>query len=97
MPNVFDAETTFGANVDGLYMVHEQAITSDLLDTLKSERLAKAACRSGELDRVASVPTVVIEIWQRQGFDFYNASAKEIVARLNAHDLGAFIATPKRI
>lgn len=97
MAELIDTETTFGSNADGLYREDTQIIPSDLLDTLKSERHAKQALRAAEFDRVASVPTFVVELWMRQGFDFYNASAREIVARLNAHDLGTFIATPKRV
>jgi hypothetical protein len=92
-----DAEVEFGADVDGLYRHYTQVIDTELLDTLKSERLAKTALRSKDLDRVASVPTFVVELWNRQGYDFYHMSAREIVAKLNADDLGAFISTPKRV
>ena len=78
-------------NADGLYIFREQQITDDLLDELKSERLAKANMRKSNLNRVASVPTAVVELWGRQGLDFWRMSNKEIVARLNAHDLGAFV------
>ncbi|MES1994445.1 MAG: hypothetical protein V4457_12850 [Pseudomonadota bacterium] len=94
---LLDANTAINANVDGLYQEHTQAIADDLLDNLKSERHAKAALRSGDYDRAASIPTFVVELWIRQGYDFYNMTAREIVAKLNADNLGAFIATPKRV
>jgi hypothetical protein len=83
--------------VDGLYLKHDQTITDDFLDDLSSERLAKAAVRSGELNRVASVPTAVIELWLRQGVPFYQLTAREVVAKLQADGLSAFVSTPKRV
>ena len=94
---LIDAETEFGANCEGLFTHTTQIIPDDFIDTLKSERHAKAAVRAAEFERVASVPTFVVELWMKQGLDFYNMSAREIVAKLNADDLGAFIATPKRV
>ena len=95
--NLIEPTVGIGENADGLFLHHEQAIPSTFLDDLKSERLAKAAMRCSEMERVASVPTFVVELWMRQGFDFYNATPREIVARLNANDLGAFVTTPKRV
>ena len=94
---LIDTETTFGDNVEGLYLEHTQVITDDLLQELKSERLAKAAMRAGEYNRVASVPTFVWELWMRQGRDPQNATARQIVSWLQADDLGAFVTTPKRV
>lgn len=87
----------FGENADGLFIRHSQTITDDFLDELKSERHAKAALRAADYDRVASVPTSVVELWMRQGYDFYRMSAREIVNKLNADNLGAFISTPKSV
>jgi len=90
---LLDNEPTLGRNADGLFIRHDQPITQDFLDTLKSERLAKAAVRKGELHRVASVPTAVVELWMRQGIDFYKMSPREIVAKLRRDDLHAFLTT----
>ena len=54
---LFDNELSFGQNADGVFVKHEQPITDDFLDSLKSERMAKEHMRKGELHRVASVPT----------------------------------------
>jgi hypothetical protein len=94
---VFDNEPSFGTNADGLYVCHQQAITSDFLDRLKSERFAKAALRHGELNRVASVPTHVIELWERMGRDWKNASPREVVQWLERDNLQAFITTNGRV
>lgn len=92
---LIDANTTFGENADGLFQEHTQVLTDDFMESLKSERYAKAALRAGEHDRVASIPTFVVELWLRQGVPFYQMSAKQIVAKLRADDLDAFITTPK--
>lgn len=94
---LLDSETSFGSNADGLYISYEQAIPSEFIDSLKSERAAKEHLRAAEMDRVASIPTAVVEIWLRRGIPFYQMSAREIVARLSAEGLDAFISTPKRV
>jgi len=95
---LIDAETTFGENVEGLYLAHKQAITDEFMDELKSERMAKAALeRPGSMNRVARVPTFVWELWMRQGRDPYHATARQIVNWLERDDLQAFISTPKRV
>lgn len=94
---LIDTHSSFGSNVDGTFVHHKQVITDDFLETLKSERHAKAHMKHGEMNRVASVPTFLVELWQRQGFNIYEHSPREIVARLQAHDLQAFITTPKSV
>jgi hypothetical protein len=94
---VFDNEASFGTNADGLYVCHQQAITSDFLDRLKSERCARQDIGKRELHRVASVPTHVIELWQRQGVDVWNLSPREVVQRLERENLHAFITTNGRV
>jgi hypothetical protein len=95
--NLIDAQTDFGCAIGQNYTKHTQEIPRDFLDSLQSERLASAAIRAGELHRVASVPTAVVEIWQRQGLDFHKMTAREIVAKLHKDGLDSFITTNKRI
>jgi hypothetical protein len=91
MRSLLDNEPSFHDNADGLVIKHEQAITSDFVDSLKAERNAKAGKRSGEFERFASVPTFVVEMWGRQGRDWQNAAPKEIVKWLKADGLDHFI------
>jgi hypothetical protein len=90
-PEVIDCNTTFGENCEGLFEHHTQAITSEFLDELKSERLARNAVRAGEFSRAASVPTFVFELWMRQGLDPWRMPTKEIVKQLRKDGLEAFI------
>ena len=94
---IIDVNTTFGANADGVYQEHTQVIPQEFLDALKAERDAKAAVRSGELERTTSVPTFVYELWQRQGRDPWRATTREIIKWLKADGLDSFIVTPKRV
>jgi hypothetical protein len=50
--------------------------------------------------RVASIPTVVVEKWRREGFDIMsdrNITGAEIVSRLKAENLDGFLTTDKSI
>lgn len=94
---LLDNEVTFKSNVDGLLLLHEQAITSEFLDQCKDLRSAQADFRQRELNQVASVPTHVVEIWLRQGRDPWNASSREIVQWLEKDNLQAFITTNGRV
>jgi len=53
----------------------------------------------GDFHRVASIPTVVVEKWMREGFNIWdkNVKASEIVSRLKAEHLDGFLTTTKRI
>jgi len=97
MPRLLNNDTEIGFNTDGMYLKHTQVIPDDFLDTLKSERHAKAALRASEYDRVCSVPAFVVDLWMRQGFDYYRESARACVQRLRDQGLEAFITTPKRV
>jgi hypothetical protein len=89
--------TATGVNADGLYLCHSQMITQDFLDHLQSQRLAQADIRGKDYHAVATVPTSVIELWGKQGLDFWRMSAREIAAKLRKDDLHAFLATPKSV
>ena len=49
--------------------------------------------------RVASIPTVVVEKWMREGFNIMSGehSASEIVKRLKNENLEAFLTTEKSV
>jgi hypothetical protein len=49
---------------------------------------------------VAEVPTMLVEVWARQGFDIVNdrnIKARDIVKRLKAEGLDDFLTTNKRV
>lgn len=94
---LLDNEVQFEQNADGLYLVHQQAITSEFLEQCKDLRSAQADYRKREMNQVASVPCHVIEIWLRQGRDPWNASPREIVQWLEKDNLHAFITSPGRV
>lgn len=82
-----------------LVVKREQQIPQSFLDRLKVERDASSNQRMGDYHRVASIPTVVVEKWMREGFNIWdkNVKAADIVARLKKENLDAFLTTTKRI
>lgn len=94
--NIIDSGSAFDENTDGLTIQTYQAIPQSFTDNLKQERFENSQGRvKGEYHRVASIPVVVVDKWMREGFDFYHASAKEIIARLKLENLDAFITSDK--
>lgn len=97
---LINPEITFEDDSDAALVVKkEQHIPQSFLDRLKTARDESSNNRMGDYHRLASIPTVVVEKWMREGFDIYdkNVTAKEIVARLKLEHLDAFLTTTKRI
>ena len=80
-----------------LVIKNTQEIPAEFLDRLRDARLDSRHRPMGDFHRFASIPTAVVEKWQREGFDVMKEPAKAIVRRLQAEDLGAFITTTKEI
>lgn len=80
-----------------LIVKRSQEIPDSFLNDLKDRKYEASSRPTGNWHRVASIPTVVVEKWRREGFDIHNASAREIVRKLSAEDLGAFITTTKAV
>lgn len=95
--SVYDNETILVPDGDQLVRVHTQRIDDDFLNGLREEKAAKAGLRSKDWDKAVSVPTFVVDLWRRQGFDFFRMSVKETVAKLRADGLDAFVATEKSV
>lgn len=92
-----DQDVAFGENSEGLIIERYQEIPQSFIDELKAEKASSSSVREGEYMRAASIPVVVVEKWVREGFDFWNASAKEILAKLRAEHLDDFITTKKAV
>lgn len=95
---LLDAEPTFlDAPGDGLIIRKEQIITDKFLQHCADARHESTQNREREFMHVAAIPTIVVEQWLREGFNIYEASAREIVARLKTQNLDAFLTTKKRV
>lgn len=95
-----DVSWQIGKDVDGLHIRKDQEITDEFLTDLKDRRFDSVGTREGEYMHVASIPVAVIEKWMREGFNILNdrnITYKQIVARLKAEGLDAFLATNKRV
>lgn len=95
--NIFDAEGNLTVNVDGFAVREDQHIPQSFLDDLKNAREDSVREKAREFHHVASIPVAVVNKWMREGFDIYEATIPEIMTRLRAEHLDAFIATKKRI
>jgi len=92
-----DISRSLTENSDGHIIERVQQIPTEFLDRLKAERDDSSSVREGEMMRVASIPVVLIERWLAEGFDFYNESAKAIVAKLKNDGMEYFLTTAKSV
>ena len=96
---IHNIQTDWEENADGLLQKSTQVIPQQFLDSLAEHRNATSGRRAGEYMRVASIPTVVVEKWMREGFNIFdkNVDGREIVKRLKNENLDAFLTTEKSI
>ncbi len=94
-----DVNTTLDLRDGNLIVGHHQTIDPVFLSALADERQAAASVREGEFMKVASIPAAIVDHWAAQGFNIFdqNVSAEDILKRLRAEDMGAFLATSKMI
>ena len=92
-------DTQYDCDVGGVFRNTTQVISDDFLTGLKEQRNASKDQREGEFMRVASIPTIVVEKWMREGFNIMSGehSAAEIVKRLKQENLHAFLTTEKSV
>ena len=92
-------DTQYDCDVDGVFRQHTQDITDDFLTGLKEQRNNSKDQREGEYMSVATIPTIVVEKWMREGFNIMTGehSAAEIVQRLKQENLHAFLTTDKSV
>ena len=98
--NLIGINTDFIQDEGRVLRKHTQEIPQWHLDALKEQRNNSTAAPEGEFMRVASIPTVVVEKWMREGFDILsdkNITGADIVKRLKAENLDAFLTTEKSI
>ena len=98
--NLLGINTDFLQDNERVIRKQTQSIPQWHLDNLKAERIAAEGKREGDFMKVASIPTVIIEKWLREGFDVMgdkNITGRQIVARLKAENLDAFLVTDKQI
>ena len=89
----------FDMDSSGLFLENTQHISDDFLRNIQEQRNASTGRREGDYMRVASIPVVIVEKWMKEGFDIMSGehSAAEIVKRLKAENLEAFLTTEKSV
>lgn len=95
---MFDLQVDFDQDrsTNDLIISQSQNIPDNFLSDLKSNKMASASQRSGDMMLALSVPVSVIEeLWTKYGFDAMNSPIAEIRKMLQRLHLDAFIATNK--
>ena len=85
---------------DDVVRKHTEHHAQTFMDDIAEQRKASTGTREGDFMRVASIPTVVIEKWMREGFNVLtdkNITGKDIVKRLKAEGLDGFLTTEKSL
>tara|TARA_Y100000385_G_scaffold211025_1_gene218957 strand:+ start:206 stop:589 length:384 start_codon:yes stop_codon:yes gene_type:complete len=98
--NIINVNTEFFNNAGEEARRHTQDIPQWHLDNLKEQRNVSTQHKEGEMMKVASIPTAVIEKWMREGFNIMtdkNITAKQIVNKLKSENLDAFLTTEKSL
>lgn len=93
---MFDVQNDFKDNVDGLLIRRSQHIPDQFISDLKQQKMASSGVREKDYMKVASIPVAVLDTWAAQGYDIYKMTAKEIIKKLQAEHLDAFITTTKQ-
>lgn len=95
-PTVIEKLVSFHNDPGGdLVIKNTQDIPDEFLTALRHERMDSLHTPAGEMHRVCSIPTVVVDEWKRQGFDINVEPVTEIIKRLKKHDLDAFLTSNK--
>jgi hypothetical protein len=83
---------------DGTTLVkRSQTFGARFMEALRVDREAPRFAPTRDMDRVASVPAQLVDQWISQGFDFWKAKPKDILARLRLEGHEDFITTPKQL
>ena len=94
---LIDPTWTLKGPDDNMYFQHDQDVNDGFIDNLKDIRTQSPHTRSKDFELAADIPVAVVENWLREGFDIHKENWKSIRSRLVREDLGAFIATSKRL
>lgn len=82
---------------DDVAIQRTQLITDEFLQELADDRAMSREKPQSEYVRVASIPTALVETWQRQGFDIFKEPVRATVARLKQEGLEYFLATERSV
>ena len=94
---LIDKLVDFHDDQHGLIIQETQEIPEEHLSALQIQKADSISTPMGELHRVASIPTALVDEWLRQGFDVMKEPITEVLKRLNKYHLDKFITTRRRI
>jgi hypothetical protein len=101
-PQVIDGRVSFDedhTDPDGTKLVikRSQNIPDEHISALKRDKIDTDHDRIGDFVRVASIPVEIVAKWEREGFKLEEHNIHQILNRLKAEHLDAFITTRKSI
>ena len=99
-PTVIGINNDFTEEAGSLVRQDSQVISQAFLDDMKERRDNSKRQAEKDYMHVAAIPLIVVEKWQREGFDILhdrNISLSEIVLKLKNENLDAFLATEKSV
>lgn len=85
-------------DADGqLILRREQSISQAFIDELKDFRQETSGRALGNHHKVASIPTIFVEKFKRDGFDVFREKPRDVLKYLRAKGLDAFITTDRSL
>lgn len=95
-PNEYKAVENLVLNDDGQDVItSEQTLGEDFWDHIK-EASEDFQFRFNGLTPVASIPETIVNKWIREGFDFWDAPANEIIKKLKTESYDKFVISGNR-
>lgn len=93
---LIDTNVSLVGSGEDLGVKYTQEIPDHFIQDIK-ERSTGANDPTGNFLFVGSVPAAVADRWLREGYDVYREPVRKSLARLKAENMGAFVATSKRV
>lgn len=83
--------------VDSAIITNTQAITPEFLKRQEEMRQWSKHNRAGDYHEVAAIPQILVDRWQKEGFDVFVEPARKIVAKLKRENFEYFLSTAKQV
>lgn len=97
MNKLHEIDFNITENDNGLLVEKQQIITDDFVQGLKDARNGSLHRRAGEYHRAASIPTIIVEKWMKEGYNVFEEPVRKTLAKLKNESLDYFITTDKQL
>lgn len=90
-------KTDVSLHSEGLLATHQEHIPQAYIDELADYRNRQSAQRCRNYHRVASIPSIFVAQFAKEGFDVYKETPSAVISYLKRKGLEAFITTDKSV